>query len=196
MPLSTDIALHSSSVNPYFAKFSEVGCLYFPGLTKPVWLSNQSERKSKYPSASYTLRCLPMAVTPQLASKRTLGLSDFPFFVVIMITPFADLAPKTAAEEASFKTSTCSISWGLISDSSPKNITLSTTIKGSLFADNERWPRTCKEPPPFAEELTPTFSPGTPVRKISCTVVIPSLSNLSGRTWETAPVRSFLRIVP
>ena len=48
-----------------------------------------------------------------------IGFPDFPFLVLIKITPFADLAPNTAAELASFKISIVAISFGLISSKPP-----------------------------------------------------------------------------
>jgi len=63
--------------------------------------------------------------------KLTLGAwLNFPFFVVITITPLPEKAPQIDAAAASRRMSMLSTSFGLMFDKSPSYGKLSTTISG------------------------------------------------------------------
>ena len=96
------------------------------------------------------------------------GFPSLPFLVVIRITPFADLAPNTAAELASFKMSIVLISFGLISSIAPVKITPSNTMSGLELAVKVPRPLTNNlELEPLVVASKPTSSPGALPRNIS-----------------------------
>ena len=98
-------------------------------------------------------------------SKRMVGFSPFPLFVVMMMTPLAAFAPYAAAEDASFITDTDSISLGLISFRSPLNIIPSTTSSGEVEVPSEVWPLISNEDCPLVDELRDMLSPAIEPRR-------------------------------
>src|SRR5699024_3746388 len=83
-----------------------------------------------------------MLPTVKLLLKFTLsGEPNFPFLVVITITPLLALAPQIEVADASFKTETLSTSFGLMLLISPSYGKLSTTIKGPESAKIVENPR-------------------------------------------------------
>ncbi|MNH99810.1 hypothetical protein D3C87_1005150 [compost metagenome] len=68
-----------------------------------------------------------------LPNIRLLDFSNFPFFVVMTITPFPALAPHMDAAEASFSRVIDSTSFGFIEFNAPSYGKLSKMINGSVW---------------------------------------------------------------
>src|SRR5690606_37188589 len=96
-----------------------LGSLYIYSGALGFWLLNTSDLQEVYPSGLLIGWSTDIVETPKLEFRLMTGFPDFPFFVVITMTPLAALAPKTAVELASFRMSIASLSTGLMSDNSP-----------------------------------------------------------------------------
>ena len=132
----------------------------------------------------------------------------FPFFVVMITTPFAPRAPYIAAEDASFSTSIDSISFGLnvnngfvgaplldsfvVTNGIPSN-----TYKGSLPALILAAPRTLIDIPPSTLPLVCVIcTPANFPTKAFWTVATGICSMSLEVTFATASVDFLLLVVP
>ena len=121
-----------------------------------------------------------------------------PFLVVIIITPLAPRAPYNAAEAASFKTVSLSISAGLREFISPSKGTPSRIINGALPELIELIPlmRMAGDDPPGCPDWRVICTPDTFPRNASTGLVTCTLDISSSFSTPAEPVNADFLAVP